>query len=175
MSSLPIQGAEFRDDEQMDLTGLGGVVDHGGRFDENFRKWSEGKESVEVRGFVGRAELDENYKEASVILLPSRREAFGIACIEAQSFGTPVVASNAEGFHVSVMDGLTGFLVREYNPESFVDQLERVYNMWKYDRDSYVMMSRRAADFVRERFRWEVVSVELRSFIMRSLHDSGGR
>lgn len=151
------------------------ICSSGGRFDENFRKWSEGKESVEVRGFVGRAELDENYKEASVILLPSRREAFGIACIEAQSFGTPVVASNAEGFHVSVMDGLTGFLVREYNPESFVDQLERVYNMWKYDRDSYVMMSRRAADFVRERFRWEVVSVELRSFIMRSLHDSGGR
>ena len=36
------------------------------------------------------------YKEASIFCLPSRVEGFGLAMIEAQSFGTPVVAFDCE-------------------------------------------------------------------------------
>ncbi|MEN0060725.1 MAG: N-acetyl-alpha-D-glucosaminyl L-malate synthase BshA [Myxococcota bacterium] len=62
-------------------------------------------------------------REASVFVLPSRTESFGLAALEALACGVPVVAYRVGGLPEVVVDGETGFLV----PPDDVDALaERV-------------------------------------------------
>lgn len=48
---------------------------------------------AELRGYLEVAELAEVYRRASVLILPSRYEGFGLPVLEAMASGTPVVAS----------------------------------------------------------------------------------
>jgi glycosyltransferase involved in cell wall biosynthesis len=48
---------------------------------------------AELRGYLDVRELAEVYRRASVLILPSRYEGFGLPVLEAMASGTPVVAS----------------------------------------------------------------------------------
>ena len=50
---------------------------------------------VELRGYVGRAELDDLYARAACALIPSRYEGFGYALAEAMCAGLPAVAARS--------------------------------------------------------------------------------
>jgi glycosyltransferase involved in cell wall biosynthesis len=144
------------------------ICSSGGPLYDFILGWSRGKENVEFKGFVEWSKLEDIYGTSSVMLLPSRNEAFGIACVEGQGHGTPVIVSNATGFCESVLDNITGYRVKNYEPGSFANRIEEVYTMWKDDRVSYNLMCENAAKFSWERFRWEIVGPELLSFINQS-------
>lgn len=54
------------------------------------------------------------YREADVLLVPSRSETFGLVALEAQASGLPVVAADVPGLQAVVGDG--GVLVRGHDP-----------------------------------------------------------
>lgn len=58
--------------------------------------------------------LAERYREADVLLAPSRSETFGLVALEAQACGTPVVAADVAGLEAVVGDG--GTLVPGHDP-----------------------------------------------------------
>jgi glycosyltransferase involved in cell wall biosynthesis len=71
--------------------------------------------------FLGRAadgQLAELYASARALLMPSIEE-FGIAAVEAQASGRPVVAAAAGGALETVLDGETGRLVAPDDPAAF--------------------------------------------------------
>jgi glycosyltransferase involved in cell wall biosynthesis len=49
--------------------------------------------------------------EADLFLLPTRAETFGVAAVEAQAAGVPVIATDLAGLRDVVEDGRTGYLV----------------------------------------------------------------
>jgi L-malate glycosyltransferase len=65
----------------------------------------------QARGFVPRAELLRLLDESAVVVCPSRREGFGMTCLEAMAWGKPVVATAVGGLLDLVVDGETGLLV----------------------------------------------------------------
>jgi glycosyltransferase involved in cell wall biosynthesis len=67
--------------------------------------------SVRFRGYLDRRSRDELLASAWVSICPSAFEGFGVTCLEANAWGTPVVAANVPGLRDAVLDGQTGLLV----------------------------------------------------------------
>lgn len=61
--------------------------------------------------FLGyRMDIPDIMNAADIFAHPSQREGLGIACLEAMSFGLPLVTSNIQGLPDFVENGVTGFL-----------------------------------------------------------------
>ena len=68
-------------------------------------------DNVSFLGKVSESDLVYWYNRASVFVLPSLFEGFGIVCLEAMACGTPVVATRVPGVVDIIDDGETGILV----------------------------------------------------------------
>jgi glycosyltransferase involved in cell wall biosynthesis len=79
-----------------------------------------------ARGFVPHDQLQELYARAAVVACPSRREGFGVACLEAMAHGRPVVAGDVGGLRDLVVDGQTGYLVPPRDVGALREALERL-------------------------------------------------
>jgi D-inositol-3-phosphate glycosyltransferase len=62
-------------------------------------------------------ELAEWYRAATMVLVPSHSESFGLVALEAQACGTPVVAAAVGGLRTAVRDGFSGVLVEGHDPD----------------------------------------------------------
>lgn len=102
---------------------------------------------VEFLGALPDEDVRELYRHATAFLLPGE-EDFGIAPVEAQACGRPVVALGRGGACETVQDGVTGVLVKEPTSEAFADAIARVRDT-EFDP---VTVRQRAERFSRERF-----------------------
>jgi glycosyltransferase involved in cell wall biosynthesis len=101
---------------------------------------------AEFLGRVGDAELVELYSQAAALVVPNVEE-FGIAAVEAQASGRPVVAIDAGGARETVVRGRTGLLVPEGDPAALARALREDMNRF----DPHEIRAH-AQGFSRERF-----------------------
>jgi glycosyltransferase involved in cell wall biosynthesis len=80
---------------------------------------------AEFLGRVGDRELVGLYASARAVIVPSMEE-FGIAAVEAQAAGRPVIAAAAGGALETVLDGQTGRLARLDDVDSFALAIEGI-------------------------------------------------
>jgi D-inositol-3-phosphate glycosyltransferase len=64
-------------------------------------------------------ELANWYRAASIVMVPSYSESFGLVALEAQACGTPVVAAAVGGLPTAVRDGFSGVLVDSRDPAAY--------------------------------------------------------
>ena len=107
-----------------------------------------------ARGFVPHDELDRLYARAAVVACPSRREGFGVACLEAMAHGRPVVATSVGGLRDLVVDGKTGLLVPPGDVRALRSALERLLG----DADLRRALGTAARERARMRFSWDTVA-----------------
>jgi glycosyltransferase involved in cell wall biosynthesis len=107
-----------------------------------------------ARGFVQHDELQQLYARAAVVACPSRREGFGVACLEAMAHGRPVVATSVGGLLDLVVDGETGIVVPPRDPPALRSALERLLA----DADLRHRLGRAGRDRARTQFSWETVT-----------------
>ena len=103
-------------------------------------------------------ELARFYAAADVVLVPSRSESFGLAALEAQACGTPVVAAGVGGLREVVRDERTGLLVTGHDPADHAEAVLRLL------RDP-AFAARLSANAVRHagRFSWDVTAADIAS------------
>jgi glycosyltransferase involved in cell wall biosynthesis len=75
-------------------------------------------QSAEFLGQVSDGDLVELYQGARAVVVPNVEE-FGIAAVEAQACGRPVIAADAGGAQETVRHGETGILVADASAEGF--------------------------------------------------------
>ena len=85
-------------------------------------------EVVEVPGFVATETVEGLMGQALCMMLPSRREGYGLVVIEAAAHGTPsvVVAGDDNAAVELVTDGVNGFIAASPSPEDLATAIVRV-------------------------------------------------
>jgi len=61
-----------------------------------------------------------------LVIIPSRKESFGLVALEAYDAGDPVIASDIPGLRETVLSEKTGLLFEPGNPESLASQILRL-------------------------------------------------
>jgi D-inositol-3-phosphate glycosyltransferase len=75
---------------------------------------------------VPHEELPEVYSGADVLIMPSRSESFGLAALEAQACGVPVIGASVGGLRNVVDHGRSGFLVDGHRQGPYADRVLEV-------------------------------------------------
>jgi glycosyltransferase involved in cell wall biosynthesis len=106
----------------------------GGAVEGERDAYSEERFLAEVGGEAAERVVWEGFKErvapfiaaADLLVLPSRREGFGMSLAEAAALGRPVVATATRGARAVVEPGVTGLLVPVDDAGALVDALTRL-------------------------------------------------
>lgn len=119
--------------------------------------------TVQLLGSVSDVELAELYARARAVVFMSEDD-FGIAQVEAQAAGRPVIALGAGGALETVIDGETGVHVREQTVESLIEAIQR-FDRLVFSAERNVAHAR---GFSKERFARELVALveETRDSVM---------
>ncbi len=86
-------------------------------------------ERAEANGvrFLGmRDDVDELYSALDIFVLPSHREGFPRAAMEAAAMRLPIVATDIRGCRQVVTDDLNGYLVPVINPQALATSISRI-------------------------------------------------
>ncbi|GAB2973257.1 glycosyltransferase [Actinotalea caeni] len=76
---------------------------------------------VTFLGPQGREQLAALMRSATLVLVPSHSETYGLVALEAAASGVPVVATRAGGLEESVVDDVTGLLLPDWETATWVD------------------------------------------------------
>ena len=121
-------------------------------------------DAVTFHGHVDDATKHEVVQRSWVHLLPSRKEGWGLAVIEAAQHGVPTIGyRDSGGLTDSVVDGVTGILVDDH--AELVDRLDQLLG----DRVLRDELGAKAAARSRE-FSWPQSAAAMRS-VVESVHD----
>jgi glycosyltransferase involved in cell wall biosynthesis len=128
-------------------------------YGKKVRKWLD-EEGVLPRttftGMLSGADKVAAFRSASVFVLPSYTENFGIAIVEAMSVGVPVVISNKVNIWREIEAAGAGTIVRCDHVET-ADAILRLLG----DSELRNEMGKRGAQLVRRQFTWERVAEQM--------------
>lgn len=105
-------------------------------------------------------------RAASVTLVPSRAESFGLVALESAASGTPVVASNVGGLTTLIEDGVTGRLLDSRNPSDWADAVSEVL-----DAADVSAISNAGVNFARQ-YSWKAAAKSIDELVHR-FEDTG--
>lgn len=125
---------------------------------------------VRFLGAIPPDELSRYYNACDVFVMPSREdrpyvEGFGIAFLEANACGKPVVGARAGGIPDAVRDGETGLLVEPDDETDLASALVRLL----HDAPLAARLGRNGQQRVRDEASWEHVADQLYEAIARHL------
>ncbi len=106
--------------------------------------------------FEARASIDDNelvdiLNRATAMVYAPRLEPFGLAPLEANACGLPVVAVAEGGVRETIIDGVNGFLV-QHQPQMMAQAIQRL----AHDKDLAAQLSKNGSKIVQEK--WSVNS-----------------
>ena len=106
---------------------------------------------IEFTGFLDEPTLASTYAEASAYIQTSINEPFGLAPLEAESYGVPAVVWGDAGVKETVLDGETGFYAKPYDLLDFASKLDTIFS----DPIAWWKMSKEAQLWA-QKFSWDV-------------------
>lgn len=84
--------------------------------------------NVEVLGFVSLEQLQHFFEEASLYIMPSINEPWGLVYLEALSCKTPIVGLNRNAFPELCQQGNNGYILKDANPEELFETIIHCFN-----------------------------------------------
>jgi len=125
--------------------------------DEKYLKSIAGK-TIEFLGNITDDDFKKVFSKAKGFLFASRDEEFGIAVIEAMSYGLPVIAYRSGGIPEYLIDQKNGFLFNKLNEDSLVEKVKKFEGLNEKEKIEMKKEARRTAGkFSEERFKENIL------------------
>jgi glycogen synthase len=118
---------------------------------------------VDFAGAVSDAVLEDLYRRADIVCVPSRYESHGVVLVEAMMFGKPIVACRAGGVPEVVEEGGNALLATPGDVESLAGSLRRAI----VDEDLRNRLGARSRSLYSERFEAGAVGAAMEGFLRR--------
>lgn len=124
-----LQAAEqLKDKYEIHVTLVGEATNHFQKeYCEQVRRYvtqHHMEDMVTVKTNVARSDMEREYLEADLYVIPSTLEMASVSQLEAMSYSLPVIISDTNGTACYVEDGVTGFWFRDCDGEDFQDKLD---------------------------------------------------
>jgi len=119
-----------------------------------------------VRFLAPSADVLSFYSAADAYVAPSLEDAFGLPILEAMACGLPVIASVQAGASENVLDGATGYLLRD--PRNHVE-LAGLIRRLAGDRSAAQKLGTAAAQYVQASVSWDQNALATREFLGKVL------
>lgn len=98
------------------------------------------EENVEFIPFLQKKELEKEYRECSVFVLPSRQECWGLVVNEAASFGTPIVSTWGSGAAIEFLsDKYSEYLAVPGDSESLYRCIKKLISSDNSEYSNYLL------------------------------------
>lgn len=106
---------------------------------------------IEFTGKIPHSQVPALLNQMDIFVMPSIRESFGVAALEASACELPVIASNVGGVPEVILDKKTGLLIPPQNPSAIADAI--LYLIANPDRRKKLGKSGR--EFVMKNYDWQ--------------------
>ncbi|MHB8780413.1 MAG: glycosyltransferase family 4 protein [Candidatus Geothermincolia bacterium] len=135
--------------------------------DRRLKRWVNGevRESVRVAGRVTDEELVQLYNSASVVVVPSIFEGFGLTVLEAMACGAPVIGTDVEGIRELIEPEKDGLLVEHGDIEALAAAMLRLLN----DEDEASSLAEAGLAKVRAQYNWADQAEKMKGLYERML------
>jgi glycosyltransferase involved in cell wall biosynthesis len=117
--------------------------------------------NVEFLQNVKDSEFNNIYKNAKAFLFASVDEEFGIAPVEAMSYGMPIIAYSSGGLKETVENNKNGYLYKQLSSESLI---ESINNLEKLSLNDYTIMRKTARKYA-EQYSFEAFKRKIEQLI----------
>ena len=117
--------------------------------------------------FLGAVYGEEKWKllaEASMFVLPSEDESFGIAVAEAMAAGVPVIVSEGVALHGAIADAHAGLVV-DRSADAVAEAMRRLLA----DQDLATSLGRRGQELADRLFGWDSVGGQMESLLAEAM------
>ena len=114
-------------------------------------------------GYVLDDDLATYYRKASLFVLPSKYEPFGMTTLEAMSCGTPVVVTKFGGIRKNLKNEYDALMVDPTDEEKFSEAMTRILT----DGVLSQRLVENGLKTIRERFSWEAIAATTLEFYQR--------
>lgn len=133
----------FRRGIKVALTAIGETADT-----EELKKLKK-KGYVNVKAFMSKEELIDEYRMHDIFVMPSKTETFGRVYLEAMSQGLPVIYTRGQGFDGQFDEGVIGYSVDSSDSGELADCIQHVI-------DNYLLISKNALENI-DRYSWNEI------------------
>jgi glycosyltransferase involved in cell wall biosynthesis len=108
--------------------------------------------SVIFTGYISGDQIRSLYQQATLFVLPSRKEIFPIVLLEAMASNCPVLATRVGAIPELIKNGVNGLLVKPDNINQLIEAILLILEDPKKARD----MARRAYEEMRTKYDWSI-------------------
>lgn len=134
----------------LDVIGSGSQLSH-------LKSLVNGSKNISILGHLPKDELIDHVKKAWMFVMPSCREGFSIASLEAMAASVPVVTRQSEfnfAANEIIKDGRNGVVA-----ESFSDMFQKMNDLYR-DEERWKKLSTTATEFSKK-YDWNIISDKL--------------
>jgi len=128
-------------------------------------------ERYENVSYLGHLEdiLPKIYRSCDLFVMPSRGEALGTVALEAQASGLPVIAFDCMGPRDTLINGITGSLIRKEDAKMLTQKIVEYYSLWLNNYEKYKQMRLAARENAVKRFDWNIIAEHIYDMLRETL------
>jgi glycosyltransferase involved in cell wall biosynthesis len=129
------------------------------------------EERVIFTGELQKPEIAQLLQNCEFFVLPSRSEPFGIALLEAMTFGKAIIATKVGGIPEFVIDGYNGVLIPPDDSDVLAEQIRRVMN----DKELRLQIGKNGLVVVEKKYDYSVIIKQYEELFSRILENPSSR